>query len=88
MLVMKNMPLSLLLRRAIPIKLEQFHQSYMLVSSARTEFGLLRAILMLIQAGGGLIALLPYLFVARWKIQRSRKVSASAIDTLLSSRDE
>lgn len=88
LLVLKNMPLSLLLRRAVSIKVEWIHQAIMLVSSARTEFGLLRAMLILFQTVGGLVRLYPYLFVARRRIQKGRKLSVEEIDHLLSAADD
>lgn len=83
LLVIKNMPLKLLIWNAPFIALERINQMRRYVSAARTEFGLMRAWLMLLRLDLGLIRLLPQLLRDRWAIQRTRVVSSADIAALL-----
>lgn len=88
LLVLKNFPLSLIAKNIIGIKLEGWHQAGMVVSSARTEYGLFTALMIFLKTIPGVLVLLPYLLVARWKIQSSRKLSAREVEALLGGSDE
>jgi GT2 family glycosyltransferase len=88
LLVMKNMPFSLLVKHFFPIKLELLHQTLRVISSARVEFGLAKALLIWLKAMSEWTFLMPGIFVDRWRIQRSRKVSPLAIEHLLSRDDD
>ncbi len=83
LLVLKNMPLALLIRYAPRLYREHLHQARMLVSSARGEFGLLRALLEWVRAWLEIVALLPHALGARRHRMRTRTISDTALDALL-----
>ena len=87
-ILMKDFPFLLILKNIIWIKMEQWHQASMVVSSARTEFGLFTAILILLKAFGGVLLMLPYMLAVRWKIQWNRKLSAREVEALLGGSDD
>lgn len=74
LLVIKNMPGPLLIRYLPIIFAERLHQARMLVSSARTEFGLLRAVWLLAYACAALARRVPRAVLARRRIQRRRRI--------------
>ncbi len=85
LLVLKNMPLPLMVKYAPRIVAERFNQMARLVSSARTQVGLLRALGVLVAAGFGIIALLPHAIASRMafrpKVRRSwREIDALMVD--------
>lgn len=79
LLVLKNMPALLLIRYLPKILAERVHQARMLVSSARTEFGLVRAWWLLITTVAALIRRIPGALRARHSIQRTRKLSLAEL---------
>jgi hypothetical protein len=83
-LVLKNMPLSLLLRKAPAILAERFHQAGRVLSSARCEFGLVKAVGILFVAWLGCWAQIPRALRERYATQSTRTVSANALTKLLS----
>ncbi len=83
LLVIKNYPAPLLARYARKIAREHAHQCGRVVSSARTEFGLLRAFSMLLSTWAGFLAALPQALIERRKIQRARALPIAAIENLL-----
>jgi hypothetical protein len=83
MLVIKNMPARLLWRYSPRIALESIHQMRQLVSRARTEFGLLRALGMLARTELSVGRMLPHLMRERRAIQRTRQLSDAELDALL-----
>jgi len=83
LLVVKNMPARLLLRHFPSIARERLHQAACVVSSARCEFGLLRAVGMLGKTMGSMARALPYALRERRRIQRARRVTAADIESLL-----
>lgn len=88
LLVMKNMPAGLLFRNLIPIKLEGLHQSRRVISSARAEFGLARALLVWLKATLEWQLLLPHTLIARMRIRKLRKLSTAEVAALLSNADD
>jgi GT2 family glycosyltransferase len=83
LLVLKNYPFTLLLRHFIPVKLEIAHQTARVISSARAEFGLLKALGIWQKAMWEWTFLLPYIFVARRRIQKARTISVDELDGML-----
>lgn len=83
LLVLKDFPMSVLLRHRGAIVRENKHQARMLVTSARTEFGLLRAIALLIGNVAGVAAALPWALRERRRIQSTRAISADEFEALL-----
>mgnify|MGYP002632415850 CR=1 FL=1 len=83
LLVIKNMPWSLMFKHLIAIKLEYLHQSRRTISSARTEFGLVKALGVWAKALLEVLALYPYAFYARRGIQKNRKLSPAEVERLL-----
>ncbi len=83
LLVLKNMPLALLVRYSPRLYREHLHQARMLVSSARGEFGLLRALLEWVRAWVEIISLLPHALGARRHRMRTRAISDADLDELL-----
>ena len=83
LLVLKNMPLSVMLRFAPHIFWERLHQARMLVTSARAEFGLARAVLELVQASSEIFRLLPHVLRSRRVVARLRTISDRALSDLL-----
>lgn len=83
LLVMKNFPLPLLLAHFFAIKLELLHQTRRVISTARAEFGLVRALGVWLKAMSEWTLLMPHVFVQRWRIQKSRTLSVQELDRLL-----
>jgi GT2 family glycosyltransferase len=83
LLVLKNMPFRLMVRHAPRIVAERFRQMGRLVSGARTEFGLLRALGILFASGLSIIALLPHAIAARLAFRPKRRRSWREIDALM-----
>lgn len=79
LLVIKNMPLGLLARNAVPIALERLHQYRRVFSSARARFGAIRALNIVRRTGLETLALLPHALRERRRIQRSRRVAVRDI---------
>ena len=83
LLVLKNMPLGLMIRYAPQIYLEHLHQARMLLSSARGEFGLLRALFEWVRAWVEIIGLLPHALGARRHRRRTRAILDTDLAELL-----
>lgn len=83
LLVLKNMPLALMIRYAPLILRERLHQARMLVSAARTEFGLLRALLEWARARVEIVALVPHALGARRHRMRTPAISNADLAELL-----
>ncbi|MDZ4861566.1 MAG: glycosyltransferase family 2 protein [Candidatus Hydrogenedentes bacterium] len=84
LLVAKNFPRQVLLRNGAAILRECFHQARMLVSSARSEFGMLRALGIMAGTIGDMLALVPHAARERARIQRTRLISPERVAELLS----
>ncbi len=83
LLVLKNMPLAILIRYAPLILCERLHQARMLLSSARAEFGLVRALFEWVRAWVEIVELLPHALGARWHGMRTRAISDADLAELL-----
>jgi GT2 family glycosyltransferase len=83
LLLIKNMPAALCLRYAPAIIGERLNQARRLFSSARTEFGALRALGLLLRAALQLAGKLPYALGQRRKIRGMRKISNQQLNDLL-----
>ena len=88
LLVAKNVPLSLLIRYAPHVLRERVHQARSLVSAARTQFGLVRALILLATAWAGMVRALPHALRRRWAIQRTRVLTAADVEALLTGEGE
>jgi len=86
LLVIKNMPAPLLLRHGPAIARERLHQAARVVSSARCELGLLRALRVLASTALSLAHALPHALRERRRIQRVRRISPAQVEALLSPR--
>lgn len=84
LLVIKNMPIATLLRHAPVILAERLHQTRRLISSARTEMGLARALLEWLKADISLIRALPHAFRQRRRIQRKLQITSAELENILS----
>ena len=84
LLVLKNMPLSLLLRHARPILAERLHQTRRLFSAARCEFGSLRAACVFAGAWLSIRRQVPHCLIERYKIQRRRAITPGELEALFS----
>lgn len=83
LLLVKNMPASLILGHLGAVIRERFHQIGQLVSAVRTERGLLGALVELLRTAIEIAMLLPAMLIERRRIQRARTVSVDAIDEAL-----
>ncbi|MCC6488988.1 MAG: glycosyltransferase family 2 protein [Candidatus Hydrogenedentes bacterium] len=83
LLIIKNLPLPLFVRNFPSIVRERLHQARRLVSSARTEFGLVRALAMLGAAGFDTLTAIPHCLRERRKIQRTRRISIDELKRLM-----
>ncbi len=83
LLVLKNMPLGLMIRYAPLILRERLHQARMLLSSARAEFGLVRALFEWVRAWVEIVELLPHALGARRHRMRTRAISDADLAELL-----
>ncbi|MCC6695549.1 MAG: glycosyltransferase family 2 protein [Candidatus Hydrogenedentes bacterium] len=83
LLVVKDFPLSVFVANFPSILRERLHQARRLVSSARTEFGLVRALAMLGAAGFDTLAAMPHCLRERRRIQRARRISIVELKRLM-----
>ena len=83
LLVVKNMPWSLMFKHIIAIKLEGLHQTRRVISSARAEFGLVRALRIWGTTLIEILMLYPYAFRARHRIQKKRTLTPAEVEALL-----
>jgi hypothetical protein len=83
LLVIRNYPASLLARYAGAILKERMHQFRRLLSSARAEFGLLRALGVWFGALASLWVAIPSSLVARTRIQSSRCIAPRELEELM-----
>ena len=83
LLVIKNFPLPLFVGSFPAILRERVHQARMLLSSARTEFGLLRAWVTLITAAFDTLAAIPHCLRERRKIQGARRTAIEELARLM-----
>lgn len=83
LLVVKDFPLSVFVVNFPSILRERLHQARRLVSSARAEFGLLRALAILPAAGFDTLAALPHCLRERRRIQRARRISIEELKRLM-----
>lgn len=83
LLVLKNMPMPLLLRYAPAIVREHLHQALRILSTVRTESGLMRALLALVSERVRLLTLIPHALRERARIQRGRVISIDELRRLL-----
>jgi hypothetical protein len=83
LLVLKDFPGPLLLRYAPFIVVERIHQARRVVSSARTQFGLVRALLVLVGALFSTLWALPHCLKERRRIQRTRTVAPADLRRIL-----
>ncbi len=77
------MPLGLMIRYAPRIYREHLHQARMLVSSARAEFGSVRALFEWVRAWVEIIGLLPHALGVRRRRMRTRAISDADLAELL-----
>ena len=84
LLVLKNVPLRLILRHAPAILAERAHQVLRLFSSARAEYGALRATLIVGQTLLSIPWLFPHALSERRRIQHSREIGIEELEGLLS----
>ncbi len=82
LLIVKNYPLSMIVRFLPAIVFERLHQARMMFSSARTEFGAVRALGVALFAAYSLLSLLPHAIRARSHL-RGRAISNSDFAALL-----
>ena len=82
LLTMKSMPFILLLKYCPRIIAERFHQAGMLLSSARAEFGLARALVELCKASFEILLLTPHALWERRKLMRKRTINTELLDEL------
>ncbi len=83
LLVLKNMPVGLVCGHAWAIVAERWNQTRMLVSSARCEFGLVRALAILARAQLSLLAAFPHALGERRRIRRNCQLTPEELDVLL-----
>ncbi|MBX7256854.1 MAG: glycosyltransferase family 2 protein [Candidatus Hydrogenedentes bacterium] len=88
LLVLKNFPLPVLIRNAPGILMERFNQTSRLLSSARAEFGLARALCILMKTWLSMMTAIPHCLAERRRIQRSRKISIPELNRLLDMAEE
>lgn len=84
LLVLKNVPAPLLLRLAPRILAERLHQARHCFSAARTEFGAVRAALVLIGALFSIWRQVPAMLLERRRMQRGRRIALKQLALLLS----
>ncbi len=83
LLVLKDFPGPLLLRFAPLILAERVHQAVRVLSSARGQFGLLRASLALVAAVFSILWAVPHCISEHRRIQRSRVISPAELRKLM-----
>lgn len=83
-LVIRCMPWGGILRYFPRFLREHFHQSQMAFTSARGEFGLVRAVAEHIMVDFSIVRHKPYMLMTRFGIQRKKKITNAELDRLLS----
>ena len=83
LLVLKDFPTAVLVRHRDAIVHEIKHQARMLLTSARAEYGLVGAIILLIDSIVRVVATIPWALRERQRIQSTRAISAEEFDALL-----
>ncbi|HEO69740.1 MAG TPA: glycosyltransferase, partial [Candidatus Hydrogenedentes bacterium] len=83
LLVVKDMPAPLLMRHAPAILREHLHQAARAFSAARSEFGALRAAVVVAHAWLSILAHVPHACAERAVIQRTTVLTAREVDALL-----
>ena len=83
LLVLKNMPLSLLFHYGPAIAAERLHQARRLFSSARTEFGAVQAGWLLLRTWASLMWAVPHALRERHRIQNTRRMTPATLNALL-----
>jgi hypothetical protein len=83
LLLLKCMPFWLMVKYAPRILKEHVHQTSMIISSARCEFGLVRALLIMFRADLSLLRNIPHALLERFRKRRYTTVSTRMIDELL-----
>jgi GT2 family glycosyltransferase len=83
LLVIKNMPAALLLRHGGAILAERVHQFRRVVSSARCEFGLVRALGVALGAWLSVLAAIPHALHERRRIQRTARMESGVLERLI-----
>ncbi len=82
LLIIKNMPLPLLIRYSPALLRERVHQARMLLSSARAEFGALKAILLFYRTLFSFFRALPHAVYERRRIQKHRRLAVNEVRAL------
>ena len=85
LLLLKCMPFLLMLKYSPKILKEHIHQTSMILSSARCEFGLVRALFIMVRADLSLMRNIPHALFERFKIRKYCRSNARVIDKLLES---
>ena len=85
LLVLKCMPSPLMAKYAPHLLREHVHQTSMMFSAARAEFGFLRAVGIMLRADLSLLLNIPHALAERFRIRTYRCVSAREIDRILES---
>jgi GT2 family glycosyltransferase len=83
-LVIRCMPWGLLFKYGLKFVREHFHQSNMAFTSARAEFGLVRAVAEHIMVDFSIVWHKPYMLMTRFGIQRKKKITNAELDRMLS----
>jgi hypothetical protein len=83
LLLLKCMPITLMLKYSPRILKEHIHQTSMILSSARCEFGLIRALFIMLRADLSLMRNIPHALIERFRKRKYTKVNTRTIDKLL-----
>jgi len=83
LLLLKCMPFWLLVKYAPTILREHIHQTSMILSSARCEFGLARALLIMVRADLSLMRNIPHALVQRFHTRKYCRLKTRQLDELL-----
>lgn len=83
LLIMKNMPFSLIIRLAPSIIKEHFHQLGRVISSVRAESGLLKGLAEVVRVRWEVLRLIPHAFRERRRIKRARKITNQEVRSML-----
>lgn len=83
LLIIKNMPFPLIIQYSPALIKERIHQARMLFSSARAEFGALKAIVIFYRTLFSFFRAFPHAFLERRRIQRIRKLPMGELHALL-----
>ena len=84
LLVIRCVPWGLLFKYYFRIMREFFHQARMAITSARSEFGLVRALILFVGVTLSLAWFKPIMLLKRFEIQRTKKITNAELDRLLS----